>query len=216
MELLSVSRARSIWLFDVNDLNPRGKSIQNELMEWLESSYHFSKVPKSPDDLDDTKGLAFSDGEFQVKEELFIRVALKIYNDGMVADTSSSTEDTDAFLKDVLESAAKEFTLTWKPDMLRRKLYLSDVFVKLDTSLGLLRPELEEFGKTITSLLGGKTQWGFSRIAFSAEIEGDNPLRFTLERQVARPFVENRYFSSAPFQTHVHLEMIREFEKLLS
>ena len=37
MELLNVQKARSVWLFDSNDLNPRGRSIGTDLFEWIKA-----------------------------------------------------------------------------------------------------------------------------------------------------------------------------------
>src|SRR3972149_5051326 len=81
MDLLSVMRARSIWLFDMNDLNPRGKNVENELFDWLKKSYSFSKSPSSLTDLDETKGLAFTGGTFRAKEKTFLQVELRVYSD---------------------------------------------------------------------------------------------------------------------------------------
>ena len=123
MELLSVLTARSVWLFDLAELNPGGKSVFPELFDWLKETYNFEKAPKSVEDADPTKALVFSRGKYQAQEEIFVHVAeLKLYNDGLIATTQSSTRDTDAFLDDVLKTASQEFSLSYKPEMIRRKL----------------------------------------------------------------------------------------------
>jgi hypothetical protein len=116
MELLNVAKARSIWLFEFADLNPGGKKISGELLEWLKSYYKFSKAPASPNDLDAKKALAFLDGSFTPATKYPISVELRIYSDGFVADTQASTESSDDFLNDVLVNAASKFELGYRPE----------------------------------------------------------------------------------------------------
>src|SRR5260370_6959852 len=121
MELVSVATARVAWLFDIAELNPRGKSIFPEILEWLEEEYHFEKAPKSATGLDENKAFSFSRGKFQAGEEIFVDVELKIFTDGLVATSSSSTRHTEAFLDTVLMSAADAFILASKPGTVRLK-----------------------------------------------------------------------------------------------
>ena len=73
-------------------LNPSGRRISTELIEWLKAYYKFSKAPSSPDDIDPTKALAFLDGSFAANASRPIAVDLRMYTDGFVADTRSSTD----------------------------------------------------------------------------------------------------------------------------
>jgi hypothetical protein len=152
MELLSVIRARSIWLFDFTDLNPLGKRIYPELLGWLKDSYNFSKVPSSSVDLDETKALAFLGGSFQVSPENLIGVDLKLYNDGVVVDTRSSTKDSDEFIHEMLTTAAKQFDLVYSPEMGRKRLYLSELNVRCKSTFQGLNPGLKTFTNKISRL----------------------------------------------------------------
>src|SRR5277367_458828 len=140
MELLSVQRARSIWLFDAYDLNPHGKEIGTGLIDWLRSAYRFTKFPAGVTDTDETKALYYSGGQFQAKQGP-ISVELRIYDDGIVGDTRSTTEDTDSFLSDVLVSAAKEFGLPYAPEIVRKKLYVSEMTVRTQKSFATANPK---------------------------------------------------------------------------
>jgi hypothetical protein len=215
MELKSVQRARSIWLLDLDDLNPRGKAVGPDLIEWLKDAYQFSKVPKDTNDLDDTKAMFFSGGQFQVREEIFIGVELRIYNDGLVADTRESTESSDLFLSDVFESAAKVFSLVYKPETIRRKLYVSELIVSTNKQIGVLSPKLEKFAERLTEATGDKLPIQVSGISFWSET---NPptLHFRFERKWGADFSENRYYSRAPLPTAKHQEMLNELENILS
>ncbi len=216
MELLNVVKARSIWLFDINDLNPRGKSINTELIEWLKGAYGFGKVPSTIYDLDDTKALAFLNGQFQVKDELFLECDLRIYNDGVVADTRSSTKDTDALMKDLLTSAAKEFGLTYKPEIIHTRQYLSELNVRCIRPLQSLHPQLAAFATKLSSLTGSRNNFELTGILFTSESMPTlamGPFRF--ERKLGVPLSENRYYSIAPLQTEEHFDLLEELESIL-
>lgn len=217
MDIANVQRARSIWLFDTNDLNPRGKDIGTDLLDWLKDAYEFSKFPANAGDFEaDTKGLLFSGGSFQVREEIFITVELRLYNDGLVADTRSSTEDTDLFLVDVLESAAKEFSMPYKPEIIRKKMYLSELIVRTNKKLlGATNPKLAEFAGKIAVATGDKSPVELAGIGFWSEV---NPAAsaFRFERKWGAEFSENRYYSRAPLPTAKHQEILNELETILS
>src|SRR6266446_285007 len=102
MELLNIVTARAVWLFDISELNPSGKTIFPDIFEWLKDAYNFDSAPKSITDVDSTKAFVFSRGTFQVREEIFVDVELKVYSDGFIANTWSSTHHSEAFLEDAL------------------------------------------------------------------------------------------------------------------
>lgn len=219
MELLNVVRARATWLFDIGELNPKGKSVLPELLEWLKDSYSFSKAPSSITDLDDTKALAFIGGSFQVREEIFIDVDFRLYNDGLIADTKSSTEDSEAFLKDMLESAATEFKLSYQPDRVKRVLYVNEVNVTSPHNLEGINPQFRAIAAKITSLLNAHSVQPFqlASIAFWPDQVIPSPVsQFRLERKLNVPFSHNRYYSIAPLQTAEHLKLLDDIENILS
>src|SRR6266851_2597163 len=221
MQTLNVMGAKSIWLFDINDLNPRGKDINAELLDWLKETYSFDKAPTSPNDIDaGTKSLKFGQGRFQVKEEIFISVDLEIYSDGFVANSRSSTQDTDAFLEDVLSSAMKEFSLWYTPDIIQKKMHVSELTVRLDGVLFNLNPKLTGFANTISALCGLPEIPPFepSLLGFSTDlaISPLKPSLFVLERKAGVPFADKRYYSRAPVHTDQHQELLAELEHILS
>src|ERR1051326_6239646 len=147
MKLIHVQKARAIWLFDWRDLNPRGKDVTEDLIDWIKDSYQFATAPdtqvahlavpttSSASTGQAPEGLVFHRGHFQVREELFVEISsLSIFADGIVIDTPSSTHDADRFARDLLESAAREFTLSYDPDMVRRRMYVSELIVRSERS----------------------------------------------------------------------------------
>ena len=226
MELLSVQRARSAWIFDANDLNPRGKEMGTELLNWLKDAYRFSKFPASVTDLDDSKALYFGGGKFHVpKEGLLVQpireeaitVELRVYNDGIVGDTRSSTDDTDAFLSDVVESFAQRFSSPYTPAIIRKKLYVSELNVRTAKKLMPLNPKLAKFAEKLSAVLPAKLPAELSGIVFWPDVlpKPDQSI-FRFERKWGVEFSDNRYFSTASLQTDKHLILLEELELALS
>lgn len=232
MKLVHVRLARSIWLFEVRDLNPKGKDLVGDLVEWVKGAYDFAEAPDPDDPKPNTiaktspppqsppeqaaGGLAFRRGRFQIKEEIFVGInSLTIYDDGVVVDTTSSTSDGDQFAEDLLKSATEEFKLSYDDDTIRRKLYLSQLVIRSDMALESLNPRLATFSEKIPpNITGGQSlRFGIGSIAFWSEPnDAGNHRIVSVERQLGRPFSENRFYSEAPLQTHLHLGLLEEFE----
>jgi hypothetical protein len=218
MELLSINTAKAIWILSVNDLNPRGKNLDG-LLKWLTSKYKFEKYPASSYLEDQSKGYVFSAGSFPrgSHKDDNIYVDVTIFNDGFVANTRSSTKDSDDFLSEALTLATAEFHLAYRPEMIRKKLYLSELEVKMDKSLNLINPKLKAFTERISSLQGSVPQISYecSSIIFLPDpsVQQWRPSNFVLERKLNVPISENRYYSVAPFHTEDHLELLKLFEE---
>jgi hypothetical protein len=201
MELLNINTARATWL------------------EWLKETYHFDKAPSSITYLDaTTNALSCERGQIQIKEEIFVDINLKIFNDGIVAETQSSTHDSDSFLEDVLKLSAKDFSLTNRPTMIRNKVYFSELNVECPKNLNGMNPKLAEFAAKITRLVPSKIEnrFDFAAIGFWPTIAVPHivlgPFRF--ERKLHTYPSENKYYSTAPFHTDDHLKMLDEFETI--
>lgn len=215
MELLSVIKARSIWIFDFGELNPRGKRIHNELFQWLREKYSFTKSPSSVDDLDETKALAFLDGIFQASASDVVAIDLKIYSDGFVVDSRSSTKVSDSFIEEVLTNAAKDLGLAYTSKLIQKKLYLSELNVSCKSALQTLNPKLSAFTNKISQLVNREVE--LASIGFWSEQKTPGqffPFRF--ERKLNAAFSEDRYYSTAPLQTEDHLNLLDELEMILS
>jgi hypothetical protein len=50
---------------------------------------------------------------------------------------------------------------------------------------------------------------------FPDQISKTNPAPFRFERLLEVPFIEDRYYSVAPLQTHKHLELLDKLEAIL-
>jgi hypothetical protein len=221
MKLRSIKLARSIWLVYLVDLNPRGVYDYSIIRPMIDK-YKFIKVPTKVEEFDLTKGCVFGDGSFQKDSQHNIGFDLTLFNDGLVVDTRSSTEDSDAFLNDFLTWIAAEFGMVPYQEVLRHKMYLSELWVQTDKPLNALNPKLEKFAKRINSLISGhahqSTAFETSGIKFWTDPTDitNPPGPFMFERAEKTSFNENRYYSVAPLQTDVHLEMLEELERIIS
>jgi len=219
MKLLSVNLARSIWLFILNDLNPRGYSISN-LSNDVVNRYKFASFPKADEDFDLQKGVVFQLGAFQGSKKQPVNVNLTVYNDGFVADTRSSTIESDEFLDDVFSWLSKEYGYTPIQEIIRSKVYSSEIYIRMNKPLNALNPKLKEFAKHLSSKVEGYVEdilletGGISFMRDPGKIGRPGP--FKLEKQEGIPFEENRYYSLAPLQTEAHIELLKEFERILS
>lgn len=219
MDIINVVTARSVWLFDLAEMNPQGKKLRPGLLTWLQNKYGFERIPSSTIDVDETKALVFSRGVFKNKEVVEIQIELKAYEDGLIANSISSTRDTDAFLEDVLQSSSKDYELIYRPEMIRRKLYISEVNFRSDKYLSNLNRKLSEFAAKISALIPGdpKPPFELGGLHFwpSQTVPDYKILRFIIERKLNTLPSENKYFSSAPLPTDDHINMLNEFEEIL-
>ncbi len=147
-------------------------------------------------------------------------VQLTIFNDGLVARSSSSTEDTDKFLENVVSSAVTEFSLTFDPSMVRRRIYLSELMIRLDKPLWSINPKLTTFADKLSALCSSTSPLHFEvgGIAFWADtafsVTKTSP--FLIERKINAPFNENRFYAKAPLETARHIALLGEFEDILA
>lgn len=211
MKLLAIHSAKAIWLVPKIFLNPYGKSTI-PLMAGLVERYMFAVAPEikigSPTQRPDAK---FSDGVFIGSNGDQIRVSLAVHNDGLVAETGSSTRDAESFLEDALKWVEKEYGIASYADLPVKRIYVSEVFVKFK---GELAPFSKKFQPFLDALRSDKASpMDLMNLNFGAD-EPDNqyPLGLRIERHA--PFSTNQYFSFAKTQTDKHLTLLEAFEEV--
>jgi hypothetical protein len=106
MKLVSVLMARTVWLFDFAQFNPKGLNLW-PVCEWLIKKYQFASYPKNLLDLNSEKALAFQAGSFVNSSGANVLVALSVYSNGLVAEASSSTDDSDELLQQIATDISK-------------------------------------------------------------------------------------------------------------
>ena len=219
MKIMSVEKARSVWLMRMVDANPRGL-YGISIITAIAERYKFLKLPPK-EQVEAGNEFKFSRGVFVKDDQTQLGVELSIYNDGLVADTRSSTDDSDAFIDDLLTYLSETFNITPYEQILSRRIYFNELWVKCDKKLHILNPKLKKFEKEIGELShsddSNKREFETAGLIFSVDPTiPAAPGAFRFERAANTPFTENRYFTAAPLTTKNHIELLEKFEKLLS
>jgi hypothetical protein len=218
MEQASVLLARAVAWVEPVDLNKGGRVFYPALVKAVVERYNFQKFPQQMADFDETKGVTFGGGrwgDYNVDQ-------LILYKFGIVLDTSSDTSVSQNILKEGLEWAAKHLGLTYQPAMIKRWQYASQVTFYSDVSLLEASPAFkslaDNLGKITENTLGEELKYDVAGLFIDYDqLKRKHPLgRFSIQRRDNTPFSENKFFSEAPVQTHVHLNLLRAFERELS
>ncbi len=217
MKLLNVSCARSIWLFPVEDLNPNGLDLVPIVMA-VRTRFRFSKSPGRPDEVSLSDGIRFGGGSFALEDGRQVEVsALKMFQDGLVAETRHSTEATDYFIATLLDFVCKNHGLRFEGEMPQTKRYTSELIISSEIELDRLSEKLSRFAAFLSTLEGANVNYRASAVSFTTDPQSpDSAQHFRFERRTGSRFAEKRYFSQAALRTDDHLAAIEEWERLLS
>ena len=220
MELLSVELARVIWFIDAREINPRGLNLWRAFLPALAEKYKFVEYPKEMNlDQNRDPGDRFLGGSYRNAQGMDVMINFTSFDDGMVAETRSSTRDSEAFLEELARWIVKDFGLVFSPEMVRMKSYISEVTVTSEHSLGSLNPKLEKFASRLSSLVYSQSEsyiYQPAALSFACDLaKGLRPSPFRFERKNDVLFSENKYYSQAPLQTDIHLELLNELEQIL-
>lgn len=216
MEILNVRLARAIWLFEARDLNPKGLNLIPFAAE-VRDRYKFLVWPNTPEALapDNPQGSAFQNGAFAVDNQV-LTVSFTLYGDGIVADTGASTQHTEAFIDDLL-SFAQQAGLVYRPDLIQRKQYVSELIVRPHAAIVSLCGKLGSLAAMINRMVPPfEATYEWTGFQLGADHRYPfQPLAFTFERETKVPFDLNRFYSSAPLRTEQHEALLDEMEALL-
>lgn len=211
MIVTSVAVARVIWLFNLMDLNPHGRYIYDQLFPWLVERYRFAKAPSHAQDQNE-KAWEFLDGRFVNGAGSALDVTLKVYNDGVVAETRSSTDDSEVFLVDVLSAATRELGLTFVGSMVHKRNYVSELNLTLKGSLKAMSPQMRAFSKVVSRAFESPHEP--TTIGFCGDPASNPTLK--IERKANVPLSSNAYWSIAGLPTPAHVELLEQFDAMLS
>lgn len=215
METISIVSAKSIWLMNLADINPKGLRLFPDLSDALVEAYDFDE---QPDDAPTTLGnttqpsIKFENGQFDTPNGV-VRVGLELYADGIVADTSISTDITDAFVQHALNWGNATFGLNYDPRLLMKKMYASEVVVRLNSSFSKHLTPLNAFAELLTKAIPGGQRYAPIGVNFSSVAPTPNP--FFIERRANTPIDSNVFYSKASIDTALHLKLLGEFDALL-
>lgn len=217
MRILGVRLARSVWLLPQHFANPQGIFLRRAGIE-MKSRYNFLKSPFE-NATAGTGEAKYEFGAFKTKQGKEIAISsVVLHNDGLVADSQSSTEDVDAFVADVFQWLHEEHGLAPLPELPHKKIYASELNVALEKPAAVFNPKLRPFMDAVSSALDdGKTgPAGFLGFQLTTDPErSPRPSQFRFEREVNTSIDGNRYWSYAPLQTAHHVKLIAMLESCL-
>jgi hypothetical protein len=217
MKLLAVASARSIWLVTAVFLNPRGKNLVPAVAGLIDR-YKFVKTPAPAGLAGKPLDLKFEGGSFVDSDGTSIFVNLSIHDDGVIAETRSSTDASDRFLVDAFSWFSENFG---SPDSRLdiQKIYASEVFVQLSLPPNIFSAK---FSKFIRRLEGGISNNPETPMELAALHFGPDPratrktAQFRVERAAGKFFDQNEYYAAAPIPTAEHLELLAAMEDAAS
>ena len=214
MKLSAVLLARVLGFIESADLNPRGGLFFPDIVRELVQRYEFQKFPKTVEELDESKGVEFHEGKIDGNTiQKFV-----IWNSLLVLETRSNTTDSKEILEDMLTWGAANVGLNYKPGMIRRFGYVSDLTFYSDIPILRANPALTKLaaktGAALTDIWQEPVQYEPANLAI-----GHDPMArkygiapFSITHRAESRFSENKYFSEAPLPTDMHIALLEEFE----
>jgi hypothetical protein len=186
-----------------------------DVVQEIKNRYLFLIAPRE-DEIFVTppKGVEFKHGKFMYQKQSVVIDQLTVFNDGVAADTSSSTDDSDHFLDNLAEWAKVAMP---KAEITGPRYYLSHLEVKMSEPLEVYTPRFQPIGEKVTMLLNG---YGIPAPRYEATAinlhfdqlgkAGTQPGVFYIDRRLGLPFNENLWFSQAPLRTTDHIALLKE------
>jgi hypothetical protein len=215
LQLSAVLLARVLGYIEISDLVPRGTAYLPEVVTGIVKRYNFQKYPKTLEEMDESKGVEFLEGKIGNK----VIQKCVIWSNLLVVETRSSTEDSKQILEEMLLWATKEFALNYKPGMIRRFAYVSDLTFYSEVPLLSVSPALTRLATATSEAVTEIWQEPIQYEPISIFV-GHDPLSrkyaiasFTIQRRAETRFSENKYFSEAPLPTDLHLRFLEQYER---
>jgi hypothetical protein len=199
---------------------PLGKAeYYPDLIPAIKERYQFAIAPKNEDLVpsDPPKGAEFKIGKLKVRGHTIVINVLTVFSDGVVVDTTTSTDDADLFLSDLTHWAKEAI-----PNIIPKgpRYYVNQMEIQTVGSLENYLSPLKPVGERIAQLLGGYEievpSYQVSALALHFDQTGKmapQPGAFSLERRVNVAYVENVWFTQAPLRTADHIALLKDIEK---
>jgi hypothetical protein len=215
VQLSAVLLARVLGFVEAVDLNPRGTVFFPELTEALVERFKFQKFPRTLEEFDETKGVVFEEGVFDRK----VIQKMTLWTNILVVETRSNTDDSKQILEGILTWGAEKFALNYKPGMIKRFGYVSDLTFHSEAPLLAASSAIKNLADKNSKLVSEIWQELVKYEGLSMAVGHDPMSRqsgiaaFTIQRRGAARFSENKFFSEAPLLTDTHIRLLEEYER---
>lgn len=211
MEVNKVQLARTIWLFDTQELNPHGVSLYPDLYNGLAKRYQFITFPK-PEEIHSGASLYFKNGKLAYGGSISVALDFDVHADGLVASCRHSTEVANEFLRDCTAWLGEQLGIVYPPRLTKKRIYRDELIVQMNPKLEAVSEKLRGFSELLSSISNRQV------VPTGATFGDDNaasPL-LTIERRVNTPFEDNCYFSASGLPTTQHIDALRKFEEIMA
>lgn len=218
MKLSSVVLARYFGLVQTSEFNLNGGLYYPELVKALVEQYGFIKYPTDLTSLDESKGVEFIGGRSGKR----IIEKLSILDSGIYLDTYVDTTTSQELWLELMEWAVQTLGATFKPDMVKRHVYVSQVTFESDVPILAVNPFLAKIAGVVTDEVerNYKRRLEYETAAINIHFDKESTklgtASFSVQRRDGVPFGENKYYSSAPLKTDLHLELLQQWEQEMS
>jgi hypothetical protein len=191
-----------------------------DVVEQIKARYQFLALPTREELVpkDPGQGAEFRHGRLIHESRVIVIDKFTVFNDGVVVDMASSTDDADLFLNDLQTWAKTEIP---KATAIGPRYYLSHLELHTELPLEIYAPALQPIGEKITKMLGSygiKTpRFEVTSIGLYFDLLGriqPQPGGFNIDRRLNVPYAENLWFSQAPLKTADHVRLLKEMETL--
>jgi hypothetical protein len=212
MEVRKIIQARVLQIARI----PTNMGWVPDLLTEIGAKYQFTVVPK-PEDLwraPDYKA-EFKHGRLGTN----IIDTFALFHDGFVLDTSTSTEDAELCLNDLMQWFKAKVPALERAE---KPFYLSQLEVSLN--LGGFGKLLDVIGNQIFQQLTKYELVGVGPYALSTLQLAQDPLGkvgpnlsvFSIERRLNVPYADNIFFAQAPLRTRDHISLLQTLEGVLA
>ncbi len=207
--------ARVLGFVHLRELDPNGSVSLHVLARDIAENYAFQKFPQTLEDFDLKKGVEFLDGRSGAR----VIDKLGLWDGLITVETRTSTVDSKEFMGDLLDWAVDRYVLPYRPGLIARYGYISDVTFHSDVRLLAVHPALERIARQSSSELSSIWEETVEYEPISLRVGHDPQKRkspiapFSIERWGKARFSENKYFSEAPLPTDLHWRMLEKFEE---
>ncbi len=214
MQLSAVILARVLGFVETFDLSARGQIYFPDVVSKLIERYSFQKFPQKLEEFDESKGVEFLEG--RIGDQVIQKFV--IWNTLLVVETRSSTADSRKILEDMLIWGAANVGLNYKPGMIKRFGYVSDLTFYSDVPILSINPALTKLATKISLALSEIWQEPIQYEPHNLAVAHDPMARkygiapFSITHRTEARFSENKYFSEAPLPTDKHIALLEEFE----
>jgi len=217
MKLNGILLARYFAFIDILELNPRGKAYFPNLVKAAVERYRFAKFPQKIEEFDEVKGISFEGG----RSDSFNILKVVVHDHAIYVDTSSSTEDSEGLLHEMLSWLAKDHGLIFDGSMISRCTYVSQLAFSSDSLGKAFSPAVlklaDKLSKRVPAYYRQELEYKPSAFLLSYDPLSTKagPSNFSIERRADSLYVDNKFFSSAPLPTQEHIAALEEMEREL-